>query len=92
VRALAVSEEREEEFLCVTPTFELVSKEDTLSRVLRTHTWQVEKAEHYGTDGFLTKIVCIKCGLQRIAIVSNIEESAKRASENRREGGFNSSS
>jgi hypothetical protein len=82
---LAVSKEKEEEgFACVTPTFELVSKEDTLSWVLGTHTWQVEKAERYGTDGFLTKIVCMKCGLQRTAIVSNIEESAKRAAENRR--------
>jgi hypothetical protein len=86
---LTVSETRER-LPCVTPTFELVSKEDTLSAVLETHTWQVEKAERYGTDGFLTKIVCTKCGLQRTAIVSNIEESTIRAAENRRraEGSF----
>lgn len=76
-------DDRGEDFACISPTFELVSNEETLSKVLRSHTWSVEKAEPYGTDGFLTKIVCSKCGLERTAIVSNIEESAKRALENR---------
>jgi hypothetical protein len=47
--------------------------------VLQTHLWEVEKAEPYGDDGFLTRIECARCGLKRTAIVSNIQESAKKA-------------
>lgn len=75
------SEKDPEEFRCATPTLELVSNEATLSKVLRTHTWKVEKAERYGEDGFLTRIECVRCGLRRVAIVSNIEDSAKKATE-----------
>jgi hypothetical protein len=74
-----------DEFLCATPTLELVSNEETLSKVLRSHLWEVEKAERYGEDGFLTRIECVRCGLKRIAIVSNIEESARRARVQRSE-------
>jgi hypothetical protein len=79
-----LSENKSEDFLCITPTLEIVSKEETLSKALQSHKWQVVKAEAYGTDGFLTKIVCTACGLERTAIVSNVEDSAKRAFDNRK--------
>jgi hypothetical protein len=69
-----------EEFLCATPTLELVRNEKTLSQVLQTHVWNVEKAEVYA-DGFLTRIKCLRCGLKRTAIISNIADSAKSAKE-----------
>jgi hypothetical protein len=74
------SEKELEEFPCATPTLELVSNEKTLSKVLQSHTWKVEKAELFG-DGFLTKIECVRCGLMRTAIVSNVEDSARKARE-----------
>ena len=79
------SEKERDEFPCATPTLELVANEETLSKVLRTHTWKVEKAERYGEDGFLTRIECVRCGLRRVAIVSNVEDSAKKARELRQE-------
>lgn len=75
------SEREHDEFLCATPTLELVSDEKTLSKVLASHVWKVEKAERYATDGFLTRIECVRCGLKRTAIVSNVEDSARKAKE-----------
>jgi hypothetical protein len=71
-------------FLCVSPTIEIVSEEDTLSKALQSHPWRVAKAESFGTDGFLTKIVCARCGLERTTVISDIEESAKKATRYRK--------
>jgi len=51
---------------------------------LRSHEWVSDKAEAYGTNGILTRVHCKNCGLQRIAVVTEIRESAKRAEEYRR--------
>jgi hypothetical protein len=69
---------------CVTPTFELVNDEETLSKVLQSHSWQVVKAEFYTTDTFLTRVTCTNCGLERVAILSNIKESADKVAKERR--------
>jgi hypothetical protein len=78
-----ITKQESDEFSCATPTLELVSKEETLSKIMQTHSWQVVKAEPYGTDGFLTKIVCIKCGLERIALITNTIESSSVARKKR---------
>jgi hypothetical protein len=76
---LSVEKSESESSVCITPTLEIVSQEKTLSQCLSSHTWRVVKAVPSGFDGFLTRIICDRCGLERTAIVNNIEESAKRS-------------
>ena len=71
------------EFSCATPTVEILSKTENLSRVLETHAWEVDKSEAHGDDGILLRIHCANCGLKRISIISDIQESAKKARESR---------
>jgi hypothetical protein len=70
-------------FSCIAPTIELLSNKESLLQVLQSHDWEVDRTEPSGQDAFLVKIHCANCGLERIFIVSNIEESAKRAAEYR---------
>jgi hypothetical protein len=73
-----ISQEEERRVIqCISPRFELVSNEESLSKVLDSHSWEVFWVERFGMDGFLTKIVCANCNLERTAIISNIQESAK---------------
>ena len=81
---LLIQEKENEEISCITPTFESLQKEEDISKVLGSHSWLVDKTERYGEDGFLTKIHCINCGLERLFITANIQESAKKAREIRR--------
>lgn len=71
------------EFSCATPTVEILSTTENLSRVLETHAWEVDKSEAYGNDGILLRIHCKNCGLKTISIISDIPESAKKARESR---------
>jgi hypothetical protein len=66
---------------CIIPTVDLLSNKQTLLQVLQSHDWEVDKTETHGQDGILSKIHCANCGLERIFIVSNIEDSTKRAKE-----------
>jgi len=47
----------------------------------------VDRSEPHGRDGILTRIHCINCGLERVSILADIEESAKRASDFRLKNG-----
>ena len=64
---------------CITPTVELAKKIEDLDRIMNTHSWQVVKSESYGGDAIMFRLSCTKCGLVRLSIVSDIEDSAKRA-------------
>ena len=64
---------------CMTPTLEIAERIEDLERIMDTHSWQVVKSESYGGDAILFKLICTKCGLVRLSIVSDIEDSAKRA-------------
>jgi hypothetical protein len=63
---------------CIIPTLDLLTDEKTFSEVLDSHSWKIEKSEPFGTDSFLSKVVCSNCGLERTSIISNIEESSKK--------------
>ena len=82
-KTLTEEKEKVKQFSCIAPTIELLSNKETLLQVLGSHDWEVDRTEPSGQDGILSKIHCANCGLDRIFIVSNIEQSAKRASEYR---------
>ncbi len=78
-----LSEEKADQFRCATPIVDILSKTENLSRVLESHVWEVDKSETYGNDGILLRVHCKNCGLRRISIISDIQESTKRAREYR---------
>jgi hypothetical protein len=76
-------------FRCITPTAELLSKKETFKEVLDSHDWEMDKVDPERHDQILAKIHCSKCGLERIFIVSNIQESAGKAAKIREQEKLN---
>jgi hypothetical protein len=61
-----------------------VSKGDSLLQLLQSHVWEIKTSERFaGNFGLITKIVCVKCGLEQTAVLSSIVQS-KEGAENRK--------
>jgi hypothetical protein len=80
--------ESAKEFPCTVPTVELLSVNENLTPVLESHSWEVNRCESYGRDGILLSVHCVNCGLKKLSIISDIEESAKRAVEYRKRNSY----
>lgn len=70
--------------VCISPTLKTFAETDMFLTFVRSHEWIVDRAEEFGKDGILNKIHCRHCGLERMAILSQIKESETRASDYRR--------
>lgn len=78
------NEARSVEHVCITPSVKTFSETDSFLTFAKTHEWVVDGAEEYGRNGILSRIHCKNCGLERMAIISEIAESEERAREYRR--------
>ena len=76
-------QENDKKFTCITPTGELLSKKDTSLEMFNSHDWEIVHTEVQSVNQIMSRVRCSICGLQRIFIVSDIEDSAKRASQYR---------
>jgi hypothetical protein len=65
-------------FSCITPTAEQLREPSIISEVVESHSWKVEESNPHG-DGFIVRMHCANCGLGRIFIIYNVEESAKKS-------------
>jgi hypothetical protein len=71
------------EFICIIPTIELLSDAESALAMFNSHDWEIEKVEPQGDMNIIFQIHCKNCGLNRISIISDILDSAKRANEYR---------
>jgi cytochrome b len=71
----------ETDFLCLSPNTGLLSTKEGQRQVLNSHDWEIDKLEAQNSDSILSKVHCSICGLERIFIVSNINESAIKAAQ-----------
>jgi hypothetical protein len=74
----------EKKFLCITPTREIISSNNTFWEFINSHNWDIDRTE-YKDDGdqLLAQVHCARCGLDRVIIISDIKDSAKNASAQR---------
>ncbi len=70
---------------CRVPTLENLRSGENLEKILGSHEWVADRIEPQGSgqDAILLKVHCRNCGLERISIISDILESAKKAEEYR---------
>jgi hypothetical protein len=70
-------------FDCITPTIDLLKKDEYISKIFNSHNWLVDRSEIQGGDNIILQVHCNECGLREISIISDIQDSAKVAAENR---------
>jgi hypothetical protein len=70
---------------CSIPTVENLHSGANVEKILGSHEWIADRIEPQGSeqDAILLKVHCKNCGLERISIISDIQDSAKKAEEYR---------
>jgi hypothetical protein len=66
---------------CIVPTLPDMDNSSFMNEMMASHEWVVDKNESYGIDGILTRNHCSRCGMGRLMILYNLENSQGSASK-----------
>ena len=63
---------------CIPPRLPEINDSRFSEEMMESHNWAVDKNETYGEDGILARSHCSRCGLGRLMILHNLDESSKK--------------
>lgn len=76
-----LKERTETQEKCIVPNLSDMNDSSFSRYMMDSHVWVTEKNEAYGEYGILVRDHCSNCGLERIMILHNIDESLPKKQE-----------